>query len=105
MEVTIKIRYVDVFSNVDVYASDYLVEHGRPVKISVLESGLYWQVTCEWREYLSAVWHALAVISRGSVGCEVLRLSRCVVVEFGEKSYSVEYGYRDGGIYYGSFAV
>lgn len=96
---------MEQFHWVDVYAIDYLLQKGVPVCISEACSGLFWCVECEWTVYLGAVWHALAVISRGSEGVEVLNKQRCVKVEFSGKVYEVQYGYRDKGIYYGSLAV
>lgn len=58
----------------------------------------------EFRDFLSCIWHGLAVASKGSFGWALSRRYECVVVMPNENRYNVwfQYDSKVSGIRYGS---
>lgn len=90
---------------VDAEVIDTLNQRGFSVAIVYGILCRHWVVEVpEWRDYLSAVWHVYACISRGSERVWPVRCQRTVYVSVGERQYTVCYWVSPGGINYGSVA-
>lgn len=102
---------VDVLTNVDwswldAIVIDTLIQRGYQVSIVYGAFTVRWNVEVpEWIDYLNAVQHVYARLSRGSERCWPLKCHRCVVVHFDGRDYDVEYWVKDGGLAYGSISV
>lgn len=103
MKVIVKVS--NDWSAVDAAVIDTLNRRGFNVEIVYGYLNKFWCVDVpEWRDYLSAVWHVYADISRGSKGVWPLRCKRMVDVCIDNRQFSVKYWVSPGGINYGSVA-
>lgn len=93
------------WSRVDAEVIDTLNQRGFGVAVVYGYMNRHWEVIVpEWRDFLSAVWHVYAGISRGSERVWPIRCQRTVRVHVGERKYSVCYWVSPQGIQYGSVA-
>lgn len=92
--------------SVDAEVLNTLMERGSMVVIHYSYMSVIWSVEVpEWRDYLSAVWHVYAKISRGSVQTWPLRCKRQVAVNMNGRVYQVRYWVTSNGIQYGSISM
>ena len=98
---TITIPYEKGTNPVLVSACVMALERRMPV--STMYGNL--QITAvEFRDFLTCIWHGLAVASKGSEGWALRRRYECVVVTSNENRYNVWFQYDSeiSGIRYGS---
>lgn len=101
----VEVKVSNDWSAVDAAVIDTLNRRGFSVAIIYGYLHADWSVEVpEWRDYLSAVWHVYADISRGSEGVWPLRCKRTVEVNVDGHKYSVKYWVSPNGIQYGSVA-
>lgn len=95
----------DDWCAVDAAVIDTLIQRRFWVAVIHGDFSHRWTVDVpEWRDYLSAVWHVYADISRGSEKVWPIRCKRTVEVNVDGRKYSVKYWVSPKGIQYGSVA-
>lgn len=104
MKVVVESNYD--WTAVDAKVIDTLNQRGFCVSLYFERYRTLWEVVVpEWCDYLSAVWHVYADISRGSEGVWPLRCKRTVKVHVDNREYAVRYWVTLNGIQYGSISV